>query len=465
MASRELQLISRIVATGELNKVIEWGITPSDFLTVEGLAMFNHITGYYSQAESAGSVIGPQIMSQIYPSFLRCDDPGMTTEALCTEVRRERLALECLNGLEKVRQACQLDPLEGINKLMLLGSQLSNVGLGRNTDVFLGDASNNTRMKYLLRQSGIDMSCGRWPWPIMNEAHGGFQPDDYIVFYGRPKSKKSWVLTSLIAWLFECEKRVLIYTKEMSPENVYDRIIACMAKISYKDLRSGHLNPVDEENFNSTLDFIRDAELGNNIICLSGQDAPEGGDTVQWLSSKVDKYNPDFVCIDGLYLMSDIQKAKKDHERVRNISRALRQMVLSKKKPLIATLQANREAAKHENANLDELAFSDAIGQDATCVMRVINEKDKNTCQLVMGGAREYQLNGFRIHAEPAYDFSYYGPLTASEIIEAEKNDGGPEDNGAAHVKKSAKKKRKGDSIMPSEADAAKEIMSRMAPL
>jgi len=472
MASKELQLVSRIVATGELSKVIDWGITPSDFVTSEGLAMYNHIMGYYSQAESSGSVIGPQLMSQIYPHFLRCDDPGMTVEALCTEVRRERLAIACLNGLEKVREHCMYDPLEAINKMMALGSDLSNIGFGKNTDVFLGDAGINLRRKYHLRQQGFDDSCGLWPWEIMNQpgGHGGFKDDDYIVFYGRPKSKKSWVLTSLIAWLFECEKKILVYTKEMSPENVFDRVIACMAKISYSDLRAGTLNPVDEENFNFTLDLVHNAGIGRNIVCLSGQDVPPGGDTVQWLTSKVDKYNPDFICVDGLYLMSDIQGAKKDNERVRNISRALRQMVLSKRKPLIATLQANRGAAKHEEANLDELAFSDAIGQDATCIMRVINEKDKNTCQLVMGGAREYQLNGFRIHAEPAYNFSYYGPLTASEIIEAEKNDGAPEDDAAAHVAngngKSKKKGKRGatdPTIEPAMRKAKETATVRMA--
>jgi replicative DNA helicase len=288
----------------------------------------------------------------------------------------------------------------------------------------------------------------------MNETHGGFKDDDYIVFYGRPKSKKSWVLTALIAHLFEADKRILVYTKEMSPQNVFDRVIACMAKISYEKLRAGKLNPVDEENFNFMIDMVHDSGMGQNIICLSGQDAPTGGDTVQWLTSKVDRYNPDFICVDGLYLMSDVEKAKKDNERVRNISRALRQMVLSRRKPLIATLQANRGAAKHEEANLDELAFSDAIGQDATCIMRVINEKEKNTCQLVMGGAREYQLNGFRINADPAYDFSYYGPLSAKEIIEAEKADGEPDDNSAAHVKK-----KNGASDKPT---ANKNVMGRI---
>ncbi len=105
-------------------------------------------------------------------------------------------------------------------------------------------------------------------------------------------------------------------------------------------------------------------QASEQIICLSGRDAPKGGDSVPWLRAKIEKYQPALFAVDGMYLMSDVQRAKKDNERVRNISRDMRQMILDTGVPGIVTLQANREAAKHGEANLDEVAFSDGPGMD-----------------------------------------------------------------------------------------------------
>jgi len=447
MASREMQLVSRIVHSGELSTVIEWGITAEDFLTPEGRAMFNHILGYHSRADTAGSVLGPQAMASTYPTFMQCDDPGMSVPALCLEVRKERLAIDGLNKLDAIRETMEIDPLAGINLMHATATDLSNIGTGRNTDMSFGQAFEAITTKYEMKKQGVDMSAGQWPWQIMNDATGGIAEDEYFVFYGRPKSFKSWVLAHLIAEAFNEGKRAVIYTKEMTQENIFMRVAACIAGIGYQGLRLGALDPYEESALYAAKSLMEAMQASQNLICLSGQDAPEGGDTVPWLQSKVEKYKPDRVYVDGLYLMSDVKGAKKENEVVKNISRALRQMVLYTKIPLFATLQANRAAAKNEEANLDEIAFSDAIGQDATGIARIINEKGLPTCQIVFGGAREYALNGFRINANPCYDFSYYGPLTTKEIEKAKKHDGEAEDNPEAHVTKKKRARSPADDV------------------
>jgi hypothetical protein len=435
MANREMQLVSRIVHNGDLSTAIEWGITPQDFLTNEGRAMFNHILGYYAQQGSAGSVIGPQVVQQLYPTFVRCDDPGMTTEALCLEVRKQRLAIEGVNRLDQLRLLFDQDPIEAIRALQGHTTELLNIGTSRDTDVTLGSALERIITKYEMLESGIDLSCGRWPWEVMNEATGGIQPDDYIIFYGRPKSMKSWMLAYFIAHAFNQNKRAIIYTKEMTADNIFQRAVACMAGINYQDFRRGKLIPEEKQAIYAIRSYIHALQASNHLVCLSGQDAPEGQDTVPWLQSKVEKYDPDFVFIDGMYLMSDFKNAKKENQQVKNISRALRQMILQTHKPVICTLQANRAAAKNQDANLDEIAFSDAMSQDATCIIRVINEKDAPTCQLVIGGSREFELNGFRVHGVPAYDFGYYGPISAKEIEDAKKHDAEAQDDPRAHAR------------------------------
>jgi hypothetical protein len=455
MANREMQLVSRVIHTGELSQTIDWGITAEDFLTNEGRAMFNHMVGYYTQVESSGSVIGPQAMAQFYPNFLRCDDPSMTLSALCMEVRKQRLSIEGQNKMAAAHQLMAIDPIAGLNHLNMVTTELNGIGFGKNNDRMLGAAFNDIRSTYHLRKAGLEVSWGIWPWQALQEATQGLQVDDFICFYGRPKSMKSWILAYFVAFLFNNGRRVLIYTKEMSQDNIFQRVISCIAEINYQMFRAGHLTPEEEFAFESVGRYIHAMQANDQIICLSGRDAPKGGDTVPWLRAKIEKYQPDLFAIDGMYLMSDVNGAKKDHERVRNISRDVRQMILDTQTPGIVTLQANRSAAKNDEANLDEVAFSDGPGMDCTAMIRVINEKDTPTIQLVVGGSREWQLNGIRINGVPSTDFTFHSLLTSKEIDRAKEHDASSDDNPAAH----AVTRKKGTT----EAAALRTVNQRMA--
>jgi len=427
MATKEMQLISRIIRTGDLNSIIEWGITPEDFLTNEGRAMFNHILGYYSRPGTSGSVIGEQIARQLYPTFIFCDDMGMTVPALCEEVRKDRLAADINVSSSQVLELTAHDPLAAANMMQAAASSILSVGLKRDTDVAFTTAANSIMRRYEMKKAGIDLSVCSWPFSPLQYATGGIEMEDYVVLYGRPKSMKSWVLAVLIAWAFEKGMRALIYTKEMTAENIFMRVMAVLSCIRYQEFRMGQLDPYEEYALYSTQRMIEILQHTQQFICLSGKDAPEGGDTVPWLRSKVKQYKPNIAFIDGLYLMSDAKRAKKDNVRVMNISRACRDLTLHDHIPLIATLQATRAAAQHGRAELDEIAYSDALSQDCTLAMRVINDKEDPTISLVVGGSREFKLDGFRIYGIPATNFSDHSVLTMSDILKAQDNDKGDE--------------------------------------
>jgi hypothetical protein len=422
MSSREHQLISRIIRAGALNDSISWGITPDDFRIAECKNIYMQLLAY---SQMHHSVIGPMMAAQMFPSFQLCDDQHMQTPALCIEVRKNRLALDLQAGINDLGALTQTDPIDAVRRLQELAASLTGLTSARNTDVRLGDAMQRTWHKYQLLKAGHDFSLCPWPWLPIQRATRGIMPSDYIVFYGRPKSMKSWVLASLAAWVFEQDKRAIIYTKEMGADDIFRRIGSCIARVNATGLQQGSLNYEQEVDFYNTLRMIELSKASGNLITLSGQDCGDGYDTVPWLASKIEEYKPHFCFIDGMYLMSDVKRAKKDHERVMNISRALRQMTLQTQTALCVTLQANRKAAGHAEGNLDEIAFSDAIGQDATHIFRVINEKHTPTIALVTAGGREFNLNGWRIFGEPdnRCNFDYFGELTDKDIQNAKEGD------------------------------------------
>ncbi len=417
-------LLSKIVRHDALQKAIEWGLRDDDFMTDEGRHIYQHMLTMIRDPRFNGSTPGVNVMATLYPNFDMCDDPGMSLEAYCAMVREQRLLVEVQGAVREVLTA-NTNAVERAAKLVdRLQRNVMSVGYGQRDDVDFSDALQRIVTDYDLRESGVDMSIAKWPWEAFNDASGGLQNDDYIVLYGRPKSKKSWVLAAFIASIFLQDKTILLYTKEMTADNILMRVGACVAGLPYQDLRTGRLTREERLRLGRLQEVVKEMRETQRLICLNGKDS-NGNDTIEWLEAKAKKYKPDVIFIDGLYLMSDAKggKNQKDNFRVQNISRAARQMVLSLGKPLIATLQATRAASAHKQANLDEIAFSDAIGQDVTTAIRVINEEETDTVTLVVGGSREYRFSGCRINAKPATDFSFVAALDQREIDSIKQRD------------------------------------------
>lgn len=436
MANAEQQLISRIVHSGNLPAVLEWGITVDDFRTTEGKSLFNAILTYYSSPSSNMAVLGPNIYPGIFPQIPLVADNAMTTEALCHEVRKARVIAESKERYTEFLSEVETNPEVALNEMHARFTKLLSLGVRKNTDVTMSAALGRIMTRYqMLKQHGPGVFAKMlWPWDIMNEHTGGLQEDDYVVIYGRPKSMKTWVLSALVGSAFEQGKRALIYTKEMTQDNIFMRGSAVVGRIPYQEFRGGKLDADHEYILEQLREFSEQSAF--DPICLDGRGA-EGGDTVAWLQSKVEKYKPDVIFIDGMYLLKSMaRKTAATWEHVTDISRSIRNMVLHTRIPAVCTMQANRSAAKHSAGNLDELAYADAIGQDVTIAMRSIAEKSSPTIALVMAGSREFKLHGFRINAVPAVDFSFKEVMTEKDIRKAEENDTGEEaDDPANHAK------------------------------
>jgi replicative DNA helicase len=442
MSHPEAQLISKIIRTGDLRTVIQWGIVESDFCTVEAKSMFRNLRGFYE--ENNGSVPGENLFPHMYGTFELCDDASTDIPTYCKIVRKNRITRNFEDVQTEAHEMAQSEPLEALAFMQEKTQEL--LALGVNTkDMKLSEGARETTRRHDAARDGGGMTSAlEWPWSPLNEATLGIQSDDYIVIYGRPKSMKSFVVTKMAAHLYECGmNHVMVYTKEMPAWQLFRRTVGFIARVPYDDLRLGRLNPQARAALQGVEEEVHEEEERtegkHTITVVSGRDAPGGVDSIGWLRSKVEKYKPDAIIIDGLYLMASDKKTMKDEERVRTISRAARQMVLDYGTPLIATMQATRAAAKNSTAELDEIAYSDAIGQDATALIRCINEKLSPTLALIVGGAREFKLHGVRIHGIPCTDFTYKELMTEKEIMKAQETDAKPEEgekNPDAHVKK-----------------------------
>lgn len=430
MASIDMQLCSRIIRTGDMKTVLEWGISEFDMVNPQAQGLFKMLMGQYMSALSRGTVMGPAFLGAVMPNLELVDDPHMSTELLCQEVRTFRLRLQVRLAADKMLNSIEgADPLEIAAAAQAELSAVQYTGIGKKSDLHFSEGMDQLVVKYELSKSGKSGLFG-FPWFAMTQESGGYQEDDYVVIYGRPKSKKSFVISYMAADAYMShDKNVGMFTKEMTSLNMYQRVAGCCLQLDYQSLRKGRLQPEQEHDLFSFRDYVRErAEYTGgkqNLVMLSGRDMPPGRDNISWIRSKVEKYKFDIMFIDGLYLMSaeGVSAKAAVHERVSAISRAARQMQLDTGVPLVVTMQANRAAAKHNGAEFDEIAYSDSIGQDVTMAIRAIGEKTGPTIALVFAGSREFLMHGMRINGVPCSDFSYVSELTEKDIEKAKNQD------------------------------------------
>jgi hypothetical protein len=442
VATAEHRLLTRIIQNGEMKEALKYGISEDDFMTLQLQGIWKNLYAYYKHNSTRGSVPAEDAFRQTYSHFEFVPAPGMTTEALCHDVRQARLTIRVKEAAEAAVAAAETDPLEAAIALRQCADSIILCGSNKNSDVMLSTQMAVLMDLYEQKEAGLIKPIAQWPWGPLAEETGGVIDEDYILFYGRPKSMKTFVLTYVMAMFYEQGKRVLCYTKEMTPNNMLLRTASCLGRLPYREARLAKLSPYHRATMKNLVEdvatFAADTNGRNNLIVLSGQDA-QGHDGVVWLQSKIQQYKPDVCFVDGLYLLNDDNGSKKtaDWQRVMHISRDVRQMILAEHVPIIATMQANRQAAKNQSAELDEIAYSDAVGQDITQAFRVVNEKHTPTIALIAAGAREYQMHGLRINGVPCTDFSFHSIMTEKEIGKAERDDATQDepDSAEAHAK------------------------------
>lgn len=431
MASPSTILLSKIIGSGGkafdlLTHVLEEGITAEHMGTASDKAIFFTLCDYAKNPTTKLAVFGPNMMNEYFPSYDLVDDESMTIDAIIHEVKKAKARISVQDLLLKVAAAKDDDPVYAAQLLLTISQEIVQENSSRRTDHTFSDMFDEILFDYDKLASGETNCVLPWPWSDVTNITGGIEGADFNVIYGRPKSMKTFVLCYLLAFAYAIGHRVVIYTKEMTPKNILMRIAAFYIRAAYGDVKFGRLNSDMRDTFYQFKDVLNEKKAASNgyndIIVLSGRDVGVGKDTPMWIRSKINHYKPSVVGIDGFYLMSSDEGSSRAQEwqRVMGISRSLRGIPLDFGVPIIGTTQANRTADKKEEASSSDIGYSDAIAQDATLFARSIPNYIDRTITLSVGGAREYSLDGFKIHAKPCTNFEFIEVLN-KYAIETEK--------------------------------------------
>jgi len=425
----EYALINRIIQDQDFHNVEKLQITEDYFSIPEVKEAFRYIKDTYHNHISPGLVPSRDMLNRHFPTFfiVPASDP---VPILCTELRQQKLKYDLMNLGGGVYQEAQHDPISALASLKAQLSRISTIA-DVSQDLSISAAYNLLVDRYNTVSASQGVVGIPYPWDMLNQATQGMQSGQYIVFYGRPKSMKSWMAIKIACHAYlKARRRVMYYTREMEPIEIAERIACTIAKIDYGACRAGTLQEAVKKQFFDTMrDLLEDEQNhgarnggdvpGLTIVSDRGNGADGGG--VGWLQAKIREKRPHLVIVDGMYLMKDDRSGKRevDWKVMTNISRDLKLTAQQFQVPLVAVTQATRKSENTNGDDLTELAFADAIGQDADAVFRVmkpktLNEQGRQELIITAPGIRASKFDGMVVYGEPATNFDEIRPLTTS---------------------------------------------------
>lgn len=202
----------------------------------------------------------------------------------------------------------------------------------------------------------------------------GLEKSDILTVLGRPDVGKTWLLCWFLArWSF-LKHKPLFVSCELSPEKIIDRVGSILTRIPYSKIRARKLGDAEKEVFRH---FVEKHKMRVSY----------GGKTVASLRNKIDRYGPDMVLIDSVYLMGSTTKAREDWQRITSLVREIRNLTTATEIPFIMSSQMGRESKKmgvREGGDLEHVAFSDAIGQSSDyCILMYGSRKTSMRLRLI----------------------------------------------------------------------------------
>ena len=198
----------------------------------------------------------------------------------------------------------------------------------------------------------------------------GYNKSDLVLIGARPGMGKTAIALNM-ARSISRSRKVLFFSREMSAEQLAQRVLSSESRINSKKLQTGELSDTDWITLTQALSDLSPCELYFDDTANI---------TVPEMKAKI-RYqrNVDCVFIDYLGLMSSPKKTENRVQEVSEITRSLKLMAKELRIPVVVCAQLSRgpEAKSGRSSRrpvLSDLRDSGSIEQDADVVMLLYRE-------------------------------------------------------------------------------------------
>lgn len=390
------KLIKRLCEEQEPIKWYKAKLIPEMFKPgeAEALAWVNdHVQKHHALPQ-------PETLYGQFPDLQQFPTPEPSSYYL--EHVENRLYYERINSANiESQQVLKNNPADYVSALKIL----------RDTQAFI--ASHQYRMRIVdLAKEGPQMvltayhnvmtmeSVGQFGWPHLDLSTGGLMPGDVVGIIGRPATGKSWVVFRQALHNWRLGRRPLVVSMEMAPLPVIQRLASMFAGTNIGQLKVGGYSTQTYKKFAASL--IQMASSMSGLYVVDGNLAA----SVEDVYVLAEQLGCDQVYIDGAYLMKHPNRKLDRYTRVAENIELIKQRTSDVEMPTTASYQFARSATKDkskkgEEAGLEDIAFSDGIGQVCSIVLGLFQDESVETLEQrkvrVMKG-RNGEVGGFEIN-------------------------------------------------------------------
>lgn len=269
------------------------------------------------------------------------------------------------------------------------------------------------------RKSGAPFRMNPSPWPEYNKLVQTTEPGEHIVLAARTSIGKTWIALHWATYLARAGASVLIRSFEMPAEQVNDRIEAIRFGLPYSFLRNGKMHPRTYGK------WMRDryAETKRPMtgkITVSGLETMNASDMTM-LTRKIEDIKPDFVIVDGAYLIYPPEAKKQDDlARWRLTADLMKKYAKMYKTSIMSVVQSNRSAEDEAvtKPKLSNVYGSDAWAQSADVLMLIGGERGSSFRSINVAKVREAPTGDFNICFQldpPCFDSNGIVPTSGNQ--------------------------------------------------
>lgn len=201
---------------------------------------------------------------------------------------------------------------------------------------------------------------------------GWHKGEELVTLFARTGMGKTWVLLKLIEHAWKMNTRIALVEPEMTASKVGYRFDTLHKHVSNKALMRGE----EVIGYRKYIEELSKKEVPINV--LHPRDFQREV-TVSKLKSYCIANNMDMLVVDGISYLTDERKERGDSttKQLTHISEDLMDLSIDLGIPVIIVTQANREGAKEDDLQLENIRDSDGIAYNASIVISV-QQKEGN---------------------------------------------------------------------------------------
>ena len=315
-----------------------------------------------------------------------------------TKNRVEELVETHLTNLEEVDFE---DPLELLSRIKLAITKIAGNIVSPEQVIKEGEDVSDVMRRYRGELDTASNVALPWPWEPLQRVTNGAKPGSYNVIMARGGNMKTTMLALVVVfWAYYFGRKVLLLTKEMTREELWDLIACILAKIDITKLYDKTLTSEEEETIEDVCRILK--EQGN--IFIEKPRPAHGEAAVEEVARLVafhEMSEGDVLAIDGLYFYSNQEVFE-----MRRFSNKLKDYLLNTKLIGMFTNQGNQNFELDIQADPGKMSnLGDAVSHDANLIIGQELDSEEQELSMAMMKVRRGVRAQWVIHAQPCTNF------------------------------------------------------------